>query len=72
MVNLIFLLPIAYAYITVPVKLSTSDRSTLNSFQESSQSLIAVENYYNTQYYATFDVGSPGQSMNLLLDTASS
>ena len=69
MVNLIFILATAYAYITVPVKLSTSDRSSLNSFQENS---ATVDNYYNTQYYATFEVGTPGQSMSLLLDTASS
>lgn len=31
-----------------------------------------IENYFNLQYYATFDVGTPSQELTLILDTGSS
>ena len=72
MVFLIFILSAAYAYITVPVKVSSGNKSSLNSFQKGSQSLATGGSGYKTQYYATFKVGTPAQSISLLLDTRSS
>ena len=72
MVNLIFILSVAYAYITVPVKVSLGSKSTLNSLEEIPLSSAVGKNYYDVQYSAIFEVGTPPQSISLLLDTASS
>lgn len=38
----------------------------------SRSSVIKVTNYYNLQYYASFQVGTPGQEITLILDSGSS
>ena len=76
MLNLVFILSIAYAYITIPLRESSSPKpvltSKMNSVLESSLSLASVQNKYNFQYNAVFEVGTPPQSMSLILDTGSS
>ena len=64
MLNLIFILSIACAYIKIPLELSQKS--------DSSQEDSAVARYYNIQYSAIFQVGTPPQPMSLSLDTGSS
>ena len=76
MLNLIFILSVASAYIKVPLKASAGYKTIslpkLDIFSENSLSLAAVQNMFNLQYNAIFEIGTPPQSMSLVLDTGSS
>ena len=76
MLHLLLILSSAQAYIKVPLKASYGSKTM--SFPKSNFqlhgiiSLAAVENIINLQYNAIFQIGTPPQSLSLLLDTGSS
>lgn len=58
--------------VTLPLKpLHQSKIPTIKTFSSSSR-ILSVSNYYNLQYYTTIEVGTPGQSSSLIIDTGSS
>lgn len=73
---LLTLLSAVSAYVSIPLHSSKipawNFKKPIISLLDSPKGAIPVHNYYNLQYYATFQVGTPGQDISFILDTGSS
>lgn len=76
MIGLLLLFSTAEAYVKVPIKAVSGPKTQKLSPEigshESSLLTASVENAFNLQYNAVFNVGTPSQPMSMVLDTGSS
>lgn len=67
----LMLMAASLAHLNLPIKAKKSFRLTSAENIELSKK-STVKDYYALQYYADFKVGTPGQSISMILDTGSS
>ena len=76
MLGLLLILTEAQSHITVPIRasrgFSSKSFSKATAFKESLFLTASVENSFNLQYNADFFIGTPNQTLSLVLDTGSS
>ena len=76
MLRILLLVLISDAYIKVPIKavpgFQTYNLPNVITLHNNKINTVAVKNYFNLQYCAMIDIGTPPQSLSFVLDTGSS